>query len=173
MNAISLFFPKLDFTDIKVRCYADASYGKLSDGGSQGGMLVELVSKDLTSPVAWQSRRITRIVNNTMAAETLAMVKALDSAFLISSLLSELLYEGKKKIQLEAITDSEALYESSYATKSVKDRRLRIDLSIIREYIINEKLVISWVPSGYQVADCLTKEGVDDSKLLAHVTKEV
>lgn len=170
MNNVSLFFPKLDLTDLKVRCYADASFGKLNDGGSQGGMLIELVSNKMTSPIAWQSKRISRVVNSTMAAETLAMVKALDAGFLIASLVGELLHEEKKKIQVEAVTDSEALYESAYSTKSLKDRRLRIDMAIIREYIIKNGCVMTWVPSGDQLADILTKEGVDDTKLLEHIT---
>ena len=95
INACSLFFLKLDLTNLKVRCYADASFGKLRDGGSQGGMFVELFSNNRTAPIAWQSKRISRVVNSTMAAETLAMVKALDAAFLISSLVSELLTDAK------------------------------------------------------------------------------
>ena len=170
-NAYSLFFPKLDLTNIKVRCYADASFGKLNDGGSQGGMFVELFSNNNTSPIAWQSKRISRVVSSTMAAETLALVKALDAAFLISSLVSELLTDGKEKISIEAITDSKSLYESSYSTKSLLDRRLRIDMSILREYIINDKCVISWVPSGDQLADFFTKEGVEDTMLISHITK--
>ena len=98
------------------------------------------------------------------------MKDALDAGFLIKSLLSELLYEDKKEIPLEAITDSQALHESAYSTKSMQDRRLRIDLSIIREYILNDKCAITWVPSGEQLADVLTKEGVDESKIRAHIT---
>ena len=170
MNNISLFFPKLDLDDIKVRCYADASYGKLANGGSQGGMLIELLSKEMTSPIAWQSKRVSRVVNSVMAAETLAMVNALNAGFLVATLVSELLYDNRKKIQVQAVTDSEALYEASYSTKSLKDRRLRIDVAIIREYIIKNDVVMTWVPSGDQLADILTKEGVDDTKIIEHIS---
>ena len=133
-------------------------------------MFIELVSNKTTSPIAWQSKRVSRVVNSTMAAETLAMVKALDAGFLVASLVGELLHNGEKKIQLDAVTDSEALYESAYSTKSLQDRRLRIDIAIIREYITNDDCVMKWVPSGDQLADILTKEGVDDTKLLSHIT---
>ena len=169
-NNVSLFFPKLDLQELKVRCYADASFGTMTDGGSQGGMFIELYSNNKTSPIAWQSKRISRVVNNTMAAETLAMAQALDAGFLISSLLGELLYDQQKKIPVEAVTDNQALYESAHSTKSLKDRRLRMDMAIIREYVTKEDIVMKWVPTGEQLADILTKEGVDDMKMLEHIS---
>ena len=166
----ALFYPKLDLDNLKICCYADASYGKLKEGGSQGGMFVELVSDNKTSPIMWQSKKIHRVVNNVMAAETLAMVNALDESYLISNLVSELLYQNTKIIPIEAKTDSEALYESAYSTKSLEDRRLRIDMSILREYVVKEKCKITWVPTNDQLADVLTKKGVDDSKLISHIS---
>ena len=172
MHNISLYFPKLDIQKIKVRCYGDASFGKLADGGSQGGMYIELISsQNKSAPIAWQSKRICRVVNNIMSAETLAMKDALDTGFLVKYLLDELLYEGKNKVPIEGLTDSKALHEASHSTTSVQDRRLRIDLSIIREYILNEKCKLSWVESGDQLADILTKEGVDSLKILSHISR--
>ena len=40
---VDMFFPSLEETDLKVRCFADASYGTLEDGGSQGGVFVEIL----------------------------------------------------------------------------------------------------------------------------------
>ena len=74
-------------------------------------------------------------------------------------------------VPIEALTDSKALHEASHSTTSVQDRRLRIDLSIIREYILNEKCKLSWVESGDQLADILTKEGVDSLKILSHISR--
>ena len=69
------------------------------------------------------------------------------------------------------MTDSKALHEAAYSSKAMKDRRLRIDLSIIREYILNEKCKLLWVQSGDQLADILTKDGVDSFKILSHITR--
>ena len=169
MNKVELFFPKLDLNELTVRCYADASYGKLEDGGSQGGMYIELASNNKTAPVLWSSKRTRRVVKSTMAAETLAMVEALASAHLVAVLVAEILHEGQKKIMVEGVTDSRPLYEAAYSTKSILDHRLRIDLAIIRESIIREECVLNWVPTTSQLSDCLTKEGADSSVLRDHV----
>ena len=167
---IHMFFPKLDLNNLKVRCYADASFGKLEDGGSQGGVFIELVSKDLASPVSWFSKRIKRIVPSTLAAETLAMAEGVGAARLISELTSEILYNGSKKVPVEAITDNYSLYEAAHSTKAISDKQLRIDLGRIREAIITEDIVLSWVPTSHQLSDILTKDGVNPSELLSHVT---
>ena len=165
-----MFFPKLNLDQVTVRCYADASYGKLEDGGSQGGMFIELGSDNKTAPVIWHSKRTTRVVKSTMAAETLAMVEALGSAQMISGLVGEILHEGKKKIPVEGVTDSKQLYEAAYSTKSILDTRLRIDLAIIREAIVREEFSLNWVPATRQISDCLTKEGSDSAILRQHVS---
>ena len=134
-------------------------------------MLIELTDNKHTAPIAWSSNRISRVVNDVMSAETLSMITALDTAFLLSTLVSELLYEGNSKLQIAAITDSESLYESAHSTKSCSNKRLRIDMSILREYIINDECSFTWVPSSDQLADIFTKEGVDDSNLLSHITQ--
>ena len=162
---ICLYFPKLDLKNLKIKCYSDASFGKLHDGGSQGGMFLELCSNEVSCPIYWQSKRIHRVVNNVMSAETLAMKDALDAGFLVKNLLEELLFSGRAQVQMEAITDSKSLYESAHSIKSASDRRLRIDLSILREYVMNEECTVSWVPSENQLADVLTKDGVDGSKI--------
>lgn len=165
-----MFFPKMDVDKMKVRCYADASHNKFEDGGSQGGIFIEIVCQDKTSPASWNSKRIKRIVRSALAAETLAMAQAVEAGYLVSAILSDILYEGKQKISVEAITDSYSLYESAHSTKSVEDRKLRVDLGIIRDHITDENLTLNWVPTSSQLSDVLTKEGVDPSALLSHIT---
>ena len=172
LNNVAIYFPKMNIETLKVRCYADASYGKLPDGGSQGGLFIELCdSENITCPIFWQSKRIHRVVSDVMAAEALAMKDALDAGFLVKSLVEEILYQGKENIPLEALTDSKALHEAVHSTKAMQNRRLRIDLSIIREYILNEQCEISWVQSKDQLADILTKDGVDSFKMISHISR--
>ena len=60
---------------LRIVAYSDASFANLKDGGSQGGYIIFLVgSNNNYMPIAWQSRRIKRVVKSTLAAETLAMV---------------------------------------------------------------------------------------------------
>ena len=168
---VHLFYPKLNLDDLKVRCYSDASFAKADDGGSQAGVYVELVSEDKTAAVSWFSKRIKRVVNDTMAAETLAMVEGIDAGFLVSALLSEILYNGEKQIIVEGVTDNRSLFKAAHSTKSVTERRLRIDLGIIREALAKDELVLNWVPTSSQLSDVLTKEGVDPLPLLSHIAE--
>ena len=70
-NDVTINLPPLhDINQLKFVVHSDASYANLNDGGSQGGYIILLsddVSKKL-SPIAWQSKRIKRVVKSTLAA---------------------------------------------------------------------------------------------------------
>ena len=57
---LELTFPKLTTLEvIKLIVYQDASFGNLSDGGSQGGFIIFLCDKNGTCcPTSWSSKRI-------------------------------------------------------------------------------------------------------------------
>ena len=60
---------------LKTVAYSDASFGNLTVGGSQGGYMYFLVgNNDKYMPIAWQSKRIRRVIKTTLAAESLSMV---------------------------------------------------------------------------------------------------
>ena len=169
-NTVFLYYPKLDLDTLAVRCYADASYGNLSDGGSQGGMFIELVSDTGSAPIEWQSKRLKRTPKSTLAAETIAMVDGIEAAYYTSTLLSEIVYNQKKSVPVEAFTDNYSLFEAAHSTTQIQDRRLRIEMSILREGISRNEYKLKWVKTSNQLADCFTKKGSDPSILLEHVT---
>ena len=44
--------------------------------------------------------------------------------------------------------------------KNIEDKRLRIDVNILREMIDRKEITrFQWVESSTQIADCLTKQG--------------
>ena len=173
-NKVFLHFPPLDLDNLVVRCYADASFGNLPDGGSQGGVYVEVVSGSKSAPIEWQSKRLSRTPRSTLAAETISMVDGMESGFLAGKLLSEILYNSKRNVPVEGITDNYSLFEAAHSTTPVKERRLRIELSILREVIMKKEFQLKWVNTGNQLADCLTKKGSDPRKLVERITgKEV
>lgn len=48
------------------------------------------------------------------------------------------------------------------------ERRLRVDISVIKEMILREELSsLKWIPTSMQLADPLTKVGSDPTKLTA------
>ena len=166
---VALFFPKMDLSDLAVYTYADASLGNLCDGGSQEGVFTEIRSGNLSCPVDWQSKRIRRTAKNTLAAETIAMVDAIDTAIYIKNLLKELL-QTDVDIPVYCLTDNYSLFQTAHATTSIGERRLRIELAIIREAVKNGDIILKWVSSKDQYADCLTKRGADSQKLLSRIS---
>ena len=166
---VHLHFPKMDLDNLSVTCFADASYGNLKDGGSQGGMFIEVRSGVHTCPVEWQSKRIRRAAKSTMAAETIAMVEAMDTAIYMSELISEILYNNTRSIPVQAFTDNLSLYQSAHSTTAITDRRLRIEIAIVRQTIAEKQVSLSWIDNKKQLADCLTKKGCDSKKLLARI----
>ena len=167
---VCLFYPCMDLDNLKVVCYSDASYGNLRDGGSQMGSYIEITDGNSSCPVDWFSKRIRRAAKSTMAAETIAMVDTFDAAFYLSKLLSQILYNSSKDIPIVAVTDNRSLFESAFTETSITDKRLRIELAIIREYLENKEVSLSWTDSKSQLADCLTKQGCDSRQLLMRIS---
>ena len=170
-NEVRLYFPKLDLNDIKVRVFTDASYGNLPDGGSQGGIYIELCSGYKSCPIDWESKRLRRTPKSTLAAETIAMVEGVESAFLINNLLEEILYNGYAKPQpIQVVTDNFSLFETVKATTACTDKRLRIEMAILRESLARNEFMLKWVTTSNQLADCLTKKSSNPRNLLSRVT---
>ena len=61
--------------------------------------------------------------------------------------------------------DNKSLVESLSSYKQVKDRRLRLDTTILENMVARDEIdKIFWVNSSEQLADCLTKKGVCTDK---------
>jgi len=160
----SLKFNRLK-SPLHLKAYCDASYANLSDGSSQGGSIIFLADNDgNVSPVSWCSRKLRRVCKSTEAAETMAMLDAIDSCVWIGSLLNEILPD---KIEISVIkTDNRSLCDAVHSTTAVEEKRLRVEIAAIRESIRNGEVKVDWVPKTKQLADCLTKQGADSQKLM-------
>ena len=59
------------------------------------------------------------------------------------------------------------MVDALYSTKSVDDKRLRIDISSIKEFISNKEVnSVKWCAGSLQLADCMTKKGVRVDNLM-------
>ena len=156
-----------DLSQCSLVAYSDASYMNLSDGGSQGGHIIFLRNRlGHVIPLQWQSKRVRRIARSTMAAECLAMLDAVDSAFLLKSLLEEIL-PGEKCIEIVSVVDNKNIFDSIQSTSSVEDKRLSVDIGYLREKINNKEIAgIRLVSTTKQIANCLTKSGASTELLL-------
>ena len=117
-------FIKLNVSSIRLGVYCDASYANLR-GGSQAGYMIFLYDESFSCcPIAWSSKRIKQVVRSTLAAETLAAIESLDSAFLISNIISEIIFAEKgAKIEMQLFTDNKSLYDAAHTTNVINEKR--------------------------------------------------
>lgn len=169
---VRLFFPRLDIQNCWFECYSDASFGNLAGGASQGAHIVFLT--DNTSrkcPIAWQSRKIRRVVKSTLAAECLALLDCADTAVFLSHMFAEVACVKQQILKVKCCVDNKSLVEALYSTKSVEDHRLRIDIAVLKDMLRRGELTqVSWVSTVHQLANCMTKRGAPAGQLIAAIS---
>ena len=169
-DPLNIVFPKLqEIENCILECYSDASFANLPDGGSQGGFLIFIKDTNgLRCPIYWQSRKVRRVVKSTLSAEALALLDCAETAIYISRMLLEL---TKMNIKIRCVIDNKSLFDALYSSKSIEDRRLRIDIAVLRDMIDRAEISdVSWVGTSLQLADCLTKRGASTQRLRAAVS---
>ena len=159
-------FPLLDAATVKILMYADASFNSDEQGGSQGGYIILLSDKNNKScPIAWKSNKIRRVARSTLAAETLAFADGCDAAMNIFELASESSFVSTCR-QVLGFTDNRSLYEAVNTSSLVADRRLRVEVSMLRQMSEHSELNLQWINTHDQLADILTKRGVSHTDLM-------
>ena len=162
-----LHFSKLDLSSTHIRVYTDASFNNLPEGGSQEGNIVFLAdAHNACCPISWASNRAKRVVRSTLAAETLSLNDGTDSAFYLSKLLRSVLPAEDQYPKIVAITDNKSAVAAICSTSSVSDRRLRVEISALREYQEESRVSFQHVKGTQQLADVFTKRGASDTLLL-------
>lgn len=166
-----MIFPCLsqELSDLKIIVFTDASLGNINDGtGSIGAYVVWLADRTgLCCPLAWHANKIKRVVRSTIAAEALSLQEGLEAGYYYRTMVEEILGVRYKTIPIIAYTDIKSVIEAVFSTKLVDDKRLRIDIAAIREFITaNDINQIKWCPGDIQLADCMTKQGASGYQLL-------
>lgn len=150
--------------------YTDASLGNLNDGvDSTGGYIVFLTNKEkrVAAAIDWSANKIKRVVRSTLAAEALSLCEGLEAAIHHREILEEIVNLEPKSIKIHAIIDNKSTVQAVYSTTVVDDKRLRREIGGIREMLACGTVdSLEWVKGSDQLADVLTKRGVDGSPLL-------
>lgn len=168
-NHLVLRYNKVDLKKSAIVVFCDAAFGNMKDGSSQGGHIVFLTERNGNScPLTWQSKKIRRVCKSTLAAESWAMVEALESAELIWTQLKQMEIEDLVNISLTCITDCKSLYDAIHTTNTLDDKGLRIPVACLRQRVENKEIRVRWVRTKLQLADTFTKAGAS-SKLLCDV----
>ena len=155
--------------DLQITVYSDAAWGNLPDGTSSGqGHIIFLSYNENCCPISWTSNKIKRKVSSSLSAETLALHDALDEGLYLQAILTETLCDNnEQKIKITAKTDNKSLVDNLISTKQVSEKRLRINIAEIKRMQEQQEIEeIKWIQSKYQLADILTKSGVDPQPLL-------
>ena len=160
------FFQLKGLESCTLECFTDASFANLSDSSSQGGFVIFIRdSNGVRCPIQWQSRKIRRVVKSTLAAEALALLDGAEATVYIARVFKEII---RKEFKIHCIVDNKSLYDAVYSSNVIEDRRLRIDLAVLRNMLENGEIHrVSWVATSQQLADCLTKRGASTQQLRA------
>jgi len=145
------------------------------------------------SPFAWKSFKLPRVVASTLAGEAQCFSLASAAAEWMMLLLGEAKhgqFDLRTREQIRSlglpkstrpcrdelevgtvtgVTDCKSLYDHLTSPSSVSkcdDKRVAIDLAILRQCMSSCKLQVRWCPSQLMLADALTKDQWDPSELL-------
>ena len=163
-----------ELNEMVVLSISDAAYAAQPGGGSQGGLLIGLAHPGIlhgSAPiilVEGQSSRIQRIVRCSMAAELSEAATAFEHGDYVRAVLSEMLnvkfslrnwklFSSTWKHVL--VLDAKVAYDAISSETTPTDRKLIVDIAILREAIEMEEnqAFIRWVPGKEIPTDGMTK----------------
>ncbi|XP_057296123.1 uncharacterized protein LOC130625058 [Hydractinia symbiolongicarpus] len=116
------------------------------------------------APITWQSKKIKRVARSTLVAETLALVNGIDTCIWVKNVINKVLNTNLEGILCH--TDNKSLFEAAHSTKSLEDKRVRVDMASLRQSINQKEIELKWISTKHQLADVLTKQGANSTLLM-------
>ena len=175
----------LSVQELRLCLHTDAAFANAKKQGTQAGYLVGATTDDLQagkpapwSPCVWKSYPLKRVVGSTFAGESQVLSDGLGHAEWLACHLAETKYEfffsflSKEvlsEFKLQTIVDCKSTYDhlQTFASPgSVGDKRVAIDLVIVRETLQRIGGVVRWPPTWLQLANVLIKETAEAMDLL-------
>ena len=172
-------------SQLAIAFHSDAGFANASGNQTQAGYLLAFVDKSLDkdqetawSPFAWKSFKMPRVVASTLAGEAQAFATASVAAEWVSLMIAEARqgpFDLREHAQLNnrvpvvGITDCKSLFDAVWsvsAPSKLDDKRVAIDLAIIRQALERTKMSVRWCPTQLMLADSLTKDQADPADLL-------
>ena len=174
---VGLTYSPMWLGDMRMVTAFDASFGCRPDGSSQGGYLVMLAPKkileteeDFYHILDWRSQKLPRIARSSLAAEAQAAACASDATEFAVRYFEHLkapdvplreLIKLRSSLDPALITDAKALFDSYHReslVSSVTDRRISLEIRVVKEQMESLGGSLRWVSSERQIADGLTKD---------------
>jgi hypothetical protein len=112
------------------------------------------------------SQKLRRVARSTEAAETLAGSEGYDRVFYCCAVAEWMDITLLKGMLL--VLDNSSLYADVSTTRAPKEKRLKVDLALLRDAFEGGELAgIIWAETTHQLADALTKnDEKSDTRLL-------
>jgi hypothetical protein len=156
---VALQFPKLDLYSLKIHLYADASFAGNKDLTSQLGFFIVLVDNFAKCAVIeWASVKSKRVCRSVLGAELYACAHGYDAAVSIKHSLDQLL---GRNVDIVLHTDSRTLVDCLVTWCSTSERRLQIDIAVLRQAIArNELSNVAWIRTMFDPSDGLTRSRI-------------
>ena len=96
----------------------------------------------------------------------MSLLDGLGYGFMLKTVLKEIFGESIN-IPVLGVTDSKNLKDTAYSSRNVDDKRHKIDICALRGMLRKKEVhSVEWVESECQLADALTKNGVNATKLI-------
>ena len=174
---VGLTYAPLDLENVRIVTAFDASFGCRPDGSSQGGFVVMLAPRKILETeegdyhiLDWRSLKLPRIARSSLAAEAQAAACASDATEFACRYFEHLksptvplreLLHMKSSLEPVLITDAKALFDSYHRESIVSwvtDRRISLEIRVVKEQMMSLGGTLRWVSSERQLADGLTKD---------------
>ena len=170
---VNIFFPKFEsLNHCTIKCFTDASFRNLPQEGSQAGYIIfiENDGEKCKSPIYWKSKKISRVVDSTLAAETMALHEGAKTSIYLATMIKQLLPNITTKVI--CITDNKSLVDALHSTKMMTDRWLRLNIFGIKSMLTEREVdSVQWINTKNQLADCLTKKGSCRDNLINAISR--
>eukprot|EP00971_Amphidinium_carterae_P145961 2893124-Amphidinium_carterae.2 len=164
---------------LRFNCSADAAWANAADQASQMGFIIfasdNTLEKGFEAPfsvISWKSHKQRRKASSTLGAETIAASEGLSALDWTRTLFEECVKESFLLSQWEQmiaprpatlLTDCKSVYDALnqlWCSNAKTDKRLSIDLAIIRECLARDSSKVRWIETHQQLADSMTKNSV-------------
>ena len=185
---VSITVRAVDWEDLSIVFHSDAGFGNAAQNKTQAGYILAFSESGLSrnlpstwSPFCWKSYKMSRVVSSTLAGETQSYATASGIAEWMSLMVSEarkgwfdlrVCEDHLKEVPIIGVTDCKCLYDALITPTSpskVDDKRVAIDLTIIRQSMCRTGLQVRWCPTQLMLADSLTKDQADPADLIRAV----
>jgi hypothetical protein len=135
----------------------DGSLGNLDDGKSQGGRIACLSNKtghSVASWIFWESRTFKRVCRSSSASEVLSTVESYDATMCLLALWKEI---SGQDLDALLVTDSNNLQQEAVSKSLPTEKRLRIDMALLRQGLRRGEYGLAWAGSSRNLANPLMK----------------